>query len=179
MHYNYVKHLNTWFIVFKQSNKARPVHLSLYFSLFQLWNINRFSNGFYGTRGELMKVAKVQSVSTYSKAMQDMVAWKWIQYIPGNTFFGASQFSLAPWQELAHLIVDDGDQLYVKKTDEAADTDPAATDLATGLAAVSATATTGEPTGEPSGKRFYKTTKQAKGAKESINQLNTNYHEPL
>lgn len=179
MQYNYVKHLNTWFVVFKQSNQARPVHLSLYFSLFQLWNINRFSNGFYGTRGELMKVAKVQSVSTYSKAMQDMVAWKWIQYIPGNTFFGASQFSLSSWQELAQLIVEDGDQLYVKKRDETDDLDQAATDPTTGIATGTAATTTSEPTSEPSGKRFYKTSKQPKTEKQNINQLNTNYHEPL
>ena len=179
MNYNYIKHLNTWFVLYKQSEEVRPLHASLYFSLFQLWNINRFPDGFYVTRGELMKVAKVASTSTYSKALKDMVAWGWIEYKAGNTFFGCSQFRLTHWQELEKYILADTDMMYPLLSTPAYESTTAPATASNGKpSTMPRVAPSSAPSIEPSSKRIYKTSKQVKQEKE-VNNLNSNYNEPL
>ena len=41
---NYIKHLNTVFEQFSKDNKLNPTHISLYVTLFQHWNLNKFNN---------------------------------------------------------------------------------------------------------------------------------------
>lgn len=78
---NYVAHLNSWFKqISLMKEEVRPSHISIYISLFSIWNINRFAHRIKITRSELMVASKVGGNNTYCKCMNDMVKWGWIEY---------------------------------------------------------------------------------------------------
>ncbi|MDR0227597.1 MAG: hypothetical protein LBI72_00800 [Flavobacteriaceae bacterium] len=180
MKYNYIKHLNTWFVVFKQQKEARPVHASMYLALFQMWNINRFNSSFVLSRSNLMIVAKIKSNKTYSKALKEMVEWKWIDYTAGSTFFGLSSFSLKPWAELQKMIKPDGDHLFLGSAEGSVEE---------GTIATPCDATTATPTANlgatSNGKRTATPYYKSSIDKSKINKSNyntkdySNYDEPL
>jgi hypothetical protein len=43
---NYILHLKGVFTQFSKDNNLNPTHISLYMALFQIWNINRFTEVF-------------------------------------------------------------------------------------------------------------------------------------
>ncbi len=91
---NYVKHLNHWFEELRLNNEAKPTHVSLYFGLFQMWNANRFPEKFVINRYEMMVMTKIGSKTTYSKMMQDLHKWGWINYLPSQSKYGLSTIQL-------------------------------------------------------------------------------------
>ena len=64
-------------------------------ALFQYWNISRFNIEFSVARSEIMKLAKVNSKSTYSKCIKELQDWNYLVYIPSNNPFKGSRFSLS------------------------------------------------------------------------------------
>lgn len=79
---NYILHLNKTFEKFCQDERLTPFHVSLYFSLFQYWNMARFRNPISISRDELMRSSKIGSVNTYIRCIKELDKWKYIEYIP-------------------------------------------------------------------------------------------------
>lgn len=79
---NYITHLNKAFAVFCEDERLTPFHVSLYFSLFQYWNMAKFRNPISISRNELMRASKIGSVNTYIRCMKELDTWQYIKYIP-------------------------------------------------------------------------------------------------
>jgi len=79
---NYILHLNKTFEKFCGDERLTPFHVSLYFSLFQYWNMARFRNPISISRDELMRSSKIGSVNTYIRCIKELDKWQYIKYIP-------------------------------------------------------------------------------------------------
>jgi len=79
---NYILHLNKTFSKFCADDRLTPYHISLYFGLFQYWNLAKFRNPISISRAELMRASKIGSVNTYIRCLKELDTWKYIQYIP-------------------------------------------------------------------------------------------------
>ncbi|MBL7909801.1 MAG: transcriptional regulator [Bacteroidia bacterium] len=79
---NYIIHLNKTFAIFCEDERLTPFHVSLYFSLFQYWNMAKFRNPISISRDELMRASKIGSVNTYIRSIKDLHNWNYIKYIP-------------------------------------------------------------------------------------------------
>jgi hypothetical protein len=79
---NYIKHLTGFFKKINNENAINPTHISLYLSLFQCWNVNRFKNPTGISREEIMKASKINSKATYHKCMKELEALGFMEYIP-------------------------------------------------------------------------------------------------
>ena len=79
---NYITHLNKTFEVFCEDERLTPFHISLYYSLFQYWNMARFRNPISVSRNELMRASKIGSVNTYIRCIKELDTWQYIKYIP-------------------------------------------------------------------------------------------------
>jgi hypothetical protein len=87
---NYIKHLTGFFDRIVQDRSLNPTHISLYISLFQFWNINRFQNPISITRDEVMRISKICSKATYHKCMRELNEKGYIKYEPSfNPFKGS------------------------------------------------------------------------------------------
>lgn len=85
------KHLISLFDRLIEDKNMHPTHISLYFSLFQYWNINCFQNPISITREEMMLSSKIGSRATYHKCMRELNDKGYIKYIPTfNPFKGSS-----------------------------------------------------------------------------------------
>jgi len=88
---NYIRHLNSVFELFTKDSRLNPTHISIYIALFQLWNINRFTESFYINREEVMRIAKVGSKSTYHRCLKELDYWKYIRYLPSHNLYKGSR----------------------------------------------------------------------------------------
>ncbi len=87
---NYIKHLTGFFDKVATDERLNPTHVSMYVSLFQFWNANRFINPISISRNELMKVSKISAKATYHKCMKELNEWQYLQYKPSyNPFKGS------------------------------------------------------------------------------------------
>ncbi len=77
---NYIRHLNNAWKQLAAQEKATPHHISLYLTVFQLWNKSRFQNPLSIKREEVMWLAKVGSVSTYTRCMKQLHHWEFWEY---------------------------------------------------------------------------------------------------
>lgn len=90
---NYIKHLAGFFDRVSIDERLNPTHVSMYVSLFQFWNANRFQNPISISRNELMKVSKISSKATYHKCMKELNEWQYLKYKPSyNPFKGSLVF---------------------------------------------------------------------------------------
>lgn len=81
---NYIKHINNIMQMFYEDDDLIPTHVSLYMALFQVWNHNRFKNPIYIHRNEIMKMAKIHSLTTYTKCIRELQKWQYIDYQPSH-----------------------------------------------------------------------------------------------
>lgn len=79
---NYIRHLNKAFEKICEDERLTPFHISLYFSLFQYWNMARFRSPISISRYELMRASKIGSVNTYIRCIKQLDEWKYIRYQP-------------------------------------------------------------------------------------------------
>jgi hypothetical protein len=87
---NYIKHLAGFFDRVSIDERLNPTHVSMYVSLFQFWNANRFQNPISISRNELMKVSKISAKATYHKCMKELNEWQYLKYKPSyNPFKGS------------------------------------------------------------------------------------------
>lgn len=86
---NYIKHLTGFFNKSNQDDGITPAHVSLYFALFQRWNLNRFRNPIIISRAEIMRSSKIKSKATYHKCIKDLHLLGYIIYKPSfNSYEG-------------------------------------------------------------------------------------------
>jgi hypothetical protein len=70
---NYIKHLTGFFDKVANDKLLNPTHISLYISLFQFWNYNRFKNPISISRDEVMRISKISSKATYTNALRHCI----------------------------------------------------------------------------------------------------------
>ena len=90
---NYIKHLTGFFEKVSNDRQLNPTHISLYMSLFQFWNYNRFKNPISISRDEIMRISKISSKVTYHKCLKALHTQGYIKYEPSyNPFKGSHVF---------------------------------------------------------------------------------------
>lgn len=68
-----------------------PPHISLYVSLFQLWDMYKYETTFRICRKEVMKLSKIKSFATYHKCIKELHDAGFIIYSPTyNSYLGSS-----------------------------------------------------------------------------------------
>jgi hypothetical protein len=104
---NYIKHLTGFFDRVMKDERLNPTHISLYVSLFQFWNVQRFNNPISISRNEVMLVSKICAKATYHKCMKDLHNFGYLKYDPSfNPFRGS----------LVHLMNFEDDLKDVQKS---------------------------------------------------------------
>ena len=91
---NYVKHLNQFLERVKEAPRLNPTHISLYLSLFRIWNIGRFPESFFVNREEAMSVSKIGSKCTYHKCISNLTEWEYIEYYPSRNPYKGSRVKI-------------------------------------------------------------------------------------
>ena len=87
---NYIKHLTGFFEKVAMDKTLNPTHVSLYMSLFQFWNCNRFKNPISINRDEVMRISKISSKATYHKCLKNLHSLGYLNYEPSyNPFKGS------------------------------------------------------------------------------------------
>ncbi|APY10464.1 hypothetical protein BWZ22_04060 [Seonamhaeicola sp. S2-3] len=92
---NYIRLLNAAFERLYFDDRPNPTHVSLYMALFHEWNANRFADGFFVSRRELMRAAKIGSKSTYHRCIVDLDSWGYLSYLPSNNPYKGSSVKMA------------------------------------------------------------------------------------
>ena len=88
---NYIKHLTGFFNCIAVEKSLNPTHISLYITIFQYWNINRFKNPVEITRNEMMRGSKISSTATFHKCIKDLERLGYLDYNPSfNPYSGTS-----------------------------------------------------------------------------------------
>ena len=88
---NYIKHLTGFFNCIAVEKSLNPTHISLYITIFQCWNINRFKNPIAITRDEMMRGSKISSTATFHKCIKDLQRLGYLDYNPSfNPYSGTS-----------------------------------------------------------------------------------------
>jgi hypothetical protein len=96
---NYIRHLSGFFDRVVLDDRLNPTHISMYMSLFQIWNLNRFNNPISISRSEMMKVSKIHAKATYHKVIKDLHEFGFIKYRPSYNPFKGSEIDLIEWDE--------------------------------------------------------------------------------
>ncbi|TYQ00209.1 hypothetical protein C7447_101819 [Tenacibaculum adriaticum] len=91
---NYIKHLNAVFVNISKDSRLNPTHISLYFALFYLWNVNFFRDEFYINRDDVMKLAKIGSKTTYHRCIKELNHWMYFEYLPSHNSFHGSKIRM-------------------------------------------------------------------------------------
>lgn len=105
---NYIKHLSGFFDKVANDKTLNPTHVSLYMSLFQFWNCNRFKNPISISRNEVMRISKISSKATYHKCLKNLHALGYINYEPShNPFKGSHVYLLNFSDELKPMLKKD------------------------------------------------------------------------
>lgn len=118
---NYIKHLTGFFDKLVHDYDLNPTHVSLYISLFQFWNLNRFENPISITRDEVMRISKICSKATYHKCMRELHEKGYVIYEPSfNPFRGSLVCMVNLSSELKPLRKKEVTQLKNKHANEQA-----------------------------------------------------------
>ncbi|TRX01368.1 transcriptional regulator [Flavobacterium gawalongense] len=122
---NYIKHLTGFFDRVVQDHSLNPTHISLYISIFQFWNLNRFQNPISITRDEVMRISKICSKATYHKCMREMHDKGYLKYEPSYNPFRGSMVHLINFSEdLKPLQKKERKSLINKQVDEQVNEQP-------------------------------------------------------
>jgi hypothetical protein len=62
--------------------RLKPTHISLYVALCHAWTTSRFQQCYNVSRRQLMRLSRIQSNSTYHKAISELVDMGYITYRP-------------------------------------------------------------------------------------------------
>jgi hypothetical protein len=68
----------------QETDDMNPTHVSLYFGLFTMWNLNHFNNPISINRDQVMEVSKIGSKRTYLKCIRDLEKMGFIEYKPSK-----------------------------------------------------------------------------------------------
>lgn len=79
---NFIRHFLDWVDLASCDERLTPHHISLYLALFNSWNLNHFENPISICREEIMKIAKIGSVNTYTRCLKELDSWNYLCYKP-------------------------------------------------------------------------------------------------
>jgi len=82
MQVNYIRHLLSISEKFIDDERLSPLHISLYYALFQNWNAAKFLNPISICREEVMQASKIGSANTYTKCLKELDKWEYLKYAP-------------------------------------------------------------------------------------------------
>jgi len=91
---NYIRHLLGISEKFIDDDRLGPLHVSLYYAVFQSWNLAKFRNPISVSRDELMRASKIGSANTYTKCLKELDSWGYIKYHPSFNPHKGSQIYL-------------------------------------------------------------------------------------
>lgn len=77
-----------------RDTRLSATHLSLYVAILYSWSMNKFSNPVLVTRNSLMPLAKILSVTTYHKKLNQLMEYGYIRYKPSYNAFKRSKIYL-------------------------------------------------------------------------------------
>jgi len=109
---NYIKHLTSAMENFIKDDRLNPAHISLYLALFQYWNLNRFSNPVSICRGEIMKLSKIGSNSTYHRCIKQLHHWNYLEYLPSYNPFKGSEVNMFNFCKRSEQDLDRNSPIY-------------------------------------------------------------------
>lgn len=118
MQINYIKHLTAVFYKMADDERLSPFHISLYFTLFQFWNLNRFKNPISIARQETMRLSKIGSVNTYIKCIKELDKWQYIKYLPSHNPLKGSLVNLYNFNNTTDNATDISNDKSNNKTSE-------------------------------------------------------------
>ena len=98
--------------------RLSPFHISLYFTLFQFWNLNRFKNPISIARQETMRLSKIGSVNTYIKCIKELDKWNYLKYIPSHNPMKGSLVNLYNFNNTTDNAIDISNDKSLNKTSE-------------------------------------------------------------
>ncbi|MGN7722269.1 hypothetical protein [Chitinophaga sp. 22620] len=100
---NYVLHQQFLFALIRRDGRLHANHISLYFALFQLWNLHRFQSTFPILREEVLSLCRIGSVNTYTRCLKELDMFGYICYHPAGRKGLLSQVSIVPLELAAGL----------------------------------------------------------------------------
>jgi len=113
---NYIRHLRGFFDRLEEDANITSHHISLYMTLFNLWNLNRFREKFEVNRLDVMSMARIGSRNTYSKCMKELHDWGYIVYSPGANRYQVSQVSCISFDTTSETATDTADDTASETT---------------------------------------------------------------
>lgn len=79
---NFIQHLLAVSQRFDEDERLSALHISLYYALFQNWNLSKFRNPISICREEVMQASKIGSANTYTKCLKELDSWHYLKYMP-------------------------------------------------------------------------------------------------
>lgn len=93
---NYLTHMNGFIATASADKRLKPAHISLYLTLFGIWNRYFFMNPFPISRMHVMQASHIGSKVTYIQALRDLHAFGYIRYYRSESIGAAPQISILP-----------------------------------------------------------------------------------
>jgi len=75
-------------------------------ALFHIWNNNRFPDGFYINREEVMRLSKIGSKSTYHRCLKELDTNGYIKYRPSHNPYKGSKIKMLKFGTSSGQVVD-------------------------------------------------------------------------
>lgn len=101
---NYIIQMNEAFLKLSEEENITAAHLSLYWTLFQLWNLGKFQPTVSINRADTMNLARIGSKTTYYKVLKDLEARGYIKYISSKNPMKGSQIEMIVFKTgLSHV----------------------------------------------------------------------------
>lgn len=79
---NYILQQIFFYQHIEKDPRIKPLHISLYMALFQVWNARHFPPSFIVARTRLMQKSKIGSKATFAKTMRELNELGYISYTP-------------------------------------------------------------------------------------------------
>jgi hypothetical protein len=118
MSVNYIKHIQAFVTRIEQDERLSPWHISLYYALFHCWNNNQRMNPVSINRQEVMRLSKIGSINTYTKALKQLHEWEYVHYEPSNNRWLGSKIYMYRFDNGSDNSTDNGtDNSNDKTTD--------------------------------------------------------------
>jgi len=87
---NYIEHQRSVYFKMSEDTRLTPIHISLYMSLFMIWNECGFDTELSINRNDVMKLAKIGNKNTYTTALKQLNDYGYITYKPSfNPLIGS------------------------------------------------------------------------------------------
>lgn len=81
---NYIWQQTLFYRRVEKDPRIKPLHISLYMALFQVWNSQYFAISFLMNRTQLMKMSRIGSKTTFAKTIKELHEFKYITYDPAR-----------------------------------------------------------------------------------------------